>query len=155
LIAPGTESLGIDLLSQVEGHQAGKRLEGLETAEMIAEKFAGLSDEEAMGCITARMGRVTIPDKDTSADAFEAWTQGDFDTLRLINLDAPPEMDGVLRVLLAKRDRHFADRVASFLTEPGNRLVIVGAAHLGGSDGLIANLRAMGLGPVRSQERPY
>jgi uncharacterized protein len=149
------EGLGIDLQSQIDGHRAGKRLEGLETAEMIAAKFSSLTDEEATGCIVARMGRSAVPDRNTGPDAFEAWVGGDFDRLRALNLVAPPEMSGVLRVLLTKRDRHFADRVAAFMDGPDNYLVIVGAAHLGGADGLIANLRGMGFNPVRAEERPF
>ena len=75
----------------------------------------------------------------------DAWDAGDVRQLALMANDsfgaAGPE---IADRLLNHRNENWIPRIEALLLDPGTRMVVVGAAHLGGPNGVIALLEARG-----------
>lgn len=77
-----------------------------------------------------------------------AWLSGDDrEFRRLFDLQSgtSAEIQAFMRRLLEDRNVGMADTVAGYLATPGTTFVLVGAAHLTGSEGVVALLEARGL----------
>jgi len=76
-----------------------------------------------------------------------AWLAGDDDSIVQLfgsrEYHSPDYLDFQFR-LLNQRNVGFAQKIESFLTSPGTYFVIIGAAHLGGSQGVVRLLDARG-----------
>lgn len=84
-----------------------------------------------------------------SAVMIKAWKEGDtakMETLVNISLDEYPE---IRKELFTGRNSLWASRIEDLLKKDGNTLVIVGAGHLVGEQGLPALLRQKGYNPVQ------
>ena len=74
-----------------------------------------------------------------------AWRTGDERTLdRLVVADMRERYPAVYRALLINRNRAWLPRVEALFESPETELVLVGAAHLVGPDGLLAQLTGRG-----------
>jgi len=74
----------------------------------------------------------------------EAWRSGDAATVEkivLADLKAEPVL---YQRLLVERNRNWMPKLEALFARPKHALVVVGAAHLVGPDGLLAALRAKG-----------
>jgi uncharacterized protein YbaP (TraB family) len=74
----------------------------------------------------------------------KAWHQGRLDGLEQL-VETFKTYPLFYKKLLVQRNRNWIPQIESFLKEDKNVLVIVGAAHLAGEDGLIALLKQKGL----------
>lgn len=74
-----------------------------------------------------------------------AWRSGDLETLdRLLNRELKEKYPPLYRRLLLHRNAEWLPLLRSQLARPGVSLVLVGAAHLPGEDGLLRQLQAAG-----------
>lgn len=74
----------------------------------------------------------------------KAWHQGSLDGLEQL-VETFKTYPLFYKKLLVQRNRNWVPQIESFLKEDKNVLIIVGAAHLAGEDGLIALLTKRGL----------
>lgn len=81
----------------------------------------------------------TLPSsRDIESELLDAWSNGDIDRLTAVlnGIFTPaPETE---KLLLSHRNRLWLSTIDPLLQRPGTAMITVGAAHLGGSDGLIA-----------------
>ena len=74
----------------------------------------------------------------------DAWKSGDLaavETIALADLKSDPLM---YQRLLVERNNNWMPKIEALFARRGRALVVVGAAHLVGPDGLLAKLRAKG-----------
>ena len=149
---------GIDMILHDDGKAAGKATSGIETAAEQLAVFDGLSKDEQ-----ARMLEQTLDQRDKDRQ------EGKDPVTRLMNLyvsgdEAPllAELDAgfdskrpldvkLFKRLITDRNKRMADRIAVLVkTHPGRAyFVAVGAAHLLGDDGVVAQLKKKGLSVER------
>jgi uncharacterized protein len=82
--------------------------------------------------------------KESVGDLVHAWKTGDaaaIEKVVLSDLKSEPEM---YKRLLLDRNRTWLPKIEALFTRPKPAFVVVGAAHLVGTDGLLAMLRARG-----------
>lgn len=78
-------------------------------------------------------------------DLTAAWRTGDQAQMARLSLDEMRrEFPLIYRQLLADRNKKWVPRIEAMLNNPATELVLVGALHLVGSDGVLALLRARG-----------
>ncbi|HEY0052529.1 MAG TPA: TraB/GumN family protein, partial [Caulobacteraceae bacterium] len=86
-----------------------------------------------------------IEQRATYLDSDRRWARGDLggvaEEVRSMRRGQP----ALYEALVAGRSRRWAPRIAALLAQPGSSVVIVGAGHMVGRDGLPALLRAQGL----------
>jgi uncharacterized protein YbaP (TraB family) len=78
----------------------------------------------------------------------KSWHQGSLEGLEEL-VDSMKTYPLFYEKLLVQRNNNWVPQIEKFLTEDKNVLVIVGAAHLAGEDGLLALLKAKGYELVR------
>jgi hypothetical protein len=74
----------------------------------------------------------------------EAWRRGDVETLARSTHAAYADFPAFGDRLLSARNRRWLPKLEGFVKSGRTYFVVVGAAHLGGNDGLLALLRGRG-----------
>ena len=136
-------NLGLDKHFYDRAKQGGKTVKGLETLDYQLSRFDGLPADAQ-----ERMLLETVRELDKTKDEFtrlvSAWKSGniaDVEKQVLDDLKNEPEMNARL---LVERNRTWLPIIEALFARPKPAFVVVGAAHLVGSDGLVALLRSKG-----------
>ena len=120
-----------------------KAVQGLETIDYQLSRFDDmpLSDQD-------HLLAQTLKDVDTEqaemGKLVAAWRTGDVATVERIVLASLKSEPKLYQRLLVERNRNWMPKVEALFNRGGKALVVVGAAHLVGPDGLVAMLKAKG-----------
>lgn len=135
--------LGFDKHFYDRARQRQVAVQGLETLAFQIGQFDGL-DMPLQDRLLSETLRELATTSDTVDDLAKAWKAGDvaaIERLTLQDLKSEPQLH---QRLLLDRNRAWMPQIEALFSRPKAALVVVGAAHLVGSDGLIAQLRARG-----------
>lgn len=134
---------GAEQVLQTAAGKAGKQVVGLETAAQQFGYFDHLSTAAQRRLLADTVAG--LADTGATIDAtITAWSKGDADQLaRLLNADLAknPELRDAL---LLRRNRAWADWIATRMQKPGTVFVAVGAGHLAGDASVLAMLQQAG-----------
>lgn len=137
----GTE--GIDAHFSARAKADGKRRAALETVDFQVSLFADLSPSEGEEFL-----RYTLDDLDAVIPMIDtviaAWRSGDAAALERLLGDAFEEHDKLYQRFVVDRNRRWLPQIEALLDDDKDALVVVGALHLVGDDGLIHLLRRRG-----------
>lgn len=146
-------SLGLDPQQGVEQQLAaraqadGKPITGLETVEAQLGVLDGLSYADQ-----ARFLELTVDDLETMPAELErmldAWQRADVDALGKLLLGEYQRFPALYEPLIDARNRLWLPQIDSLLERADDTLVVVGALHLVGRNGLLAQLERRGLTPA-------
>lgn len=122
----------------------GKPIEALETVQQQLELFAGLPLDDQLAMLQRSLEESAAAPAQL-VDLERAWRRGDEASLEaLMGRTFPVGSPGRGR-FLGQRNRAWLPAIEAQLRRPDDTLVVVGAFHLLGSDGLVALLRQKGL----------
>jgi uncharacterized protein YbaP (TraB family) len=134
---------GVDMQIAVRAQSDGKPLQGLETVADQLSLFANLSLDEQR-----EMLRATLDEKDPQSQLREiiaAWRGGDTDALEKQLRKGAEESPELFRKLTTDRNLRWLPQIEKMLQDPkGDYLVVTGALHMVGRDGLVELLRRKG-----------
>jgi uncharacterized protein YbaP (TraB family) len=133
---------GIDKQLYTRAHEDGKELRWLEQPAAHIGLFTGMSS-----ALSRQFLASAVDDGDAGDDPDEllrAWKENDFGAIEKLDRSLQTGYPGVYQRLLAQRNRDWMPLLGRLLDGAEPQLVVVGAAHLMGPDGLIALLRARG-----------
>lgn len=141
--------LGVDAHFSERAKDESKTLGGLESVDDQLGIFKSMSlsaQEEFL--------RQAILGRDETSSALvkmaSAWRRGDVKALEKLALTELRKDTAFYAAMVVNRNRSWMPKIESFLIDSSKRyLVIVGAAHLLGKDGIIEMLRAKGYVPVQ------
>jgi uncharacterized protein YbaP (TraB family) len=136
-------NLGLDKHFYDRAIADGKTVQGFETMAFQVSLFDDMPMDQQ-----DRLLASTLKDIDTEqanmTKLIAAWRDGDAPTVeRLVLADMKGEPT-IYKRMLVDRNRNWIPKIDQLLARNGRSLVIVGAAHLVGPDGLIAMLKAKG-----------
>ena len=135
--------IGIDRHFYDQARTEGKQVQGLETAEFQISRFDGIPLDQQ-----ERLLAGTLKDLDTELanlnTLVQAWKAGDAAAIEQIVLKDVKQDPLMYQRLLVERNRNWMPQLDVLLARPKPAFVVVGAAHLVGPDGLVAQLRAKG-----------
>lgn len=135
--------LGVDRYFFNKARKDGKKVEGLETGEYQLNLFANMSDK-----MQEEMLLQTLKDLDeieSNVDSIiGAWKTGDVRKLEETLLDSFKEYPEVYKLIIVNRNNNWLPKIEAVLASNERSMVVVGAAHLIGKDGIIAALRQKG-----------
>jgi uncharacterized protein YbaP (TraB family) len=136
-------ALGLDQHFYDQAKAGGKKVQGLETVEFQISRFDGMTMEQQ-----DRLLSETLKELATETAAVgklgDAWKAGDVPAIERIAL-ADLKSDPVMyQRLLVERNKNWMPQIELLFARPGRAVVVVGAAHLVGPDGLLAMLKAKG-----------
>ena len=135
--------LGLDRHFFDKAKAAGKPVQGLETLEFQISRFDGLPPEAQDRLLMEALNEIQTLQASFKTLA-DAWKSGDTATVERIvlrDLKAEPE---IYARLLIERNRTWLPKIEALFARPTSSLVVVGAAHLIGTDGLLELLKAKG-----------
>ena len=142
---------GVDLTLFHKALAAKKDVEGFETMEMQIALLAHIDANDGAGLLKQTLG----DEKDGPAKMAEMahhWLHGDDQALvKDVVLDMKTDYPDLYQHILVDRNVSWQPRIEAMARAKGTTLVVVGAGHLIGPDGVIAHLKADGfkVEPVR------
>lgn len=134
---------GLDRHFYDQAKAAGKAVQGLETAEFQISRFDTMTMEQ-QDRMLAQTLRELATETATVDKLGTAWKAGDVtavESIALADLKSDPQM---YQRLLVERNRNWMPKIEALFARRGRALVVIGAAHMVGPDGLLAMLRAKG-----------
>jgi uncharacterized protein YbaP (TraB family) len=138
-----SDRLGIDLYFYHKAKATGKPVLGLETLRDQAQIFDRFNDEQNEQYLLSTLSGLPAYAK-MIRQLVNAWKDGDVQLLdRLLNQDKRAD-PATHNVLFSRRNSKWVPEIERFAHGNGNYLIIVGAGHLVGDDGVVAQLRRAG-----------
>jgi len=138
-----SDRLGIDVYFYHKAKAAGKPVLGLETLRDQAEIFDRFNDEQNEQYLLSTLSGLPAY-AEMIRQLVHAWKDGNVQLLdRFLNQDKrtdPLTHD----TLFSRRNSKWMPEIERFAHGNGNYLIIVGAGHLVGDDGVVAQLRRKG-----------
>lgn len=135
---------GVDLTLYHKALAARKDVQGFETMDMQIAMLAHIDASDGVGLLKQTLG----DDKDGPAKMREMahdWLQGDDQALvRDVVLDMKSGYPDLYQHILVDRNVSWEARIEAMARAQGTTLVVVGAGHLIGPDGVVARLKADG-----------
>ena len=137
--------LGVEMTMTTRAVNDGKPIEGLETVDEQLAFLDGLPLEVQSEMLIQTLAEGAALGESIDA-LIDAWRHGDMATLESGLLDAIEEQSELHEVLISNRNRRWAEAIAGWLGDDRDYLVIVGALHLVGDEGVPALLAKRSLG---------
>lgn len=135
--------LGLDKHFYDLAKEKGKAVQGLETVDYQLSRLDEMTFEQQ-----DRMLAQTLKELETEKASVTAlttaWKTGDAGAVERLVLGQLKPEPVLYERLLVERNRNWLPKIEALFLRKGHALVLVGAAHLVGSDGLLAMLKAKG-----------
>jgi uncharacterized protein len=135
-------NLGVDMYYRGKANEKGIAFRQLETA---AEQIDFLANETTAVQVAQLTETLENGDAELTSlrEITSAWRAGDASVLERVMVRELKDTPAIYETLLVNRNRRWIPKIESCLAA-GNCFIVVGAAHMVGSDGVIAMLRQKG-----------
>lgn len=134
---------GIDRYFADRAKTSGKTISGLETLEFQIGLMDQLSRKDQESLLRETLKELDL--LDGSVDRIvQAWMKGDVNVMEDLLLAGMREYPEVQQKLVVDRNRRWLPQIEKLIDQGESALVVVGAAHLVGKDGVIESLKARG-----------
>ena len=135
--------LGLDKHFYDLAHDGGKAVQGLETVEFQLSRLDGMTAEQQDRMLAQTLKELET-EKGSVAKLTTAWKTGDADGVERLVVGTLKAEPVLYERLLVERNKNWLPKIEALFSRKGHALVLVGAAHLVGADGLLAMLKAKG-----------
>ncbi len=135
--------LGLDKHFYDQAKAEGKTTQGLETADYQISRLDDMTMEQQEHLLSESLKDLDA-EKANMARLVETWRAGDAPGVERIVLSELKQEPLLYQRLLVERNRNWMPKIEALFSRPRHALVVVGAAHLVGPDGLLTMLRAKG-----------
>ncbi|HET9361602.1 MAG TPA: TraB/GumN family protein [Vicinamibacterales bacterium] len=136
-------NLGLDRHFFTRAKNTGKAIVGLETAESQIDRLDRMPD-----ALQEQLLRSAIEDLELQRNEWKtlmsAWRGGDAATMEKMLLSSFKPYPAAYQSLIVERNRNWMPLIDACFGKPRPCLVVVGAAHLVGPDGLLTMMRGKG-----------
>ncbi|NNF50964.1 MAG: TraB/GumN family protein [Gammaproteobacteria bacterium] len=126
----------------------GKPIEGLETAAFQIGLFDSMDEERQVEMLMKALDDAQALEQEMDK-LLRAWRSGDTNTLATIQSESFADFPALYDALIHRRNRDWITALSRLLDDERDYLVVVGALHLVGKDGVPAGLADMGYKVVR------
>ncbi len=134
---------GVDYQIAERAHRDGKPIEGFETAVQQLGFFASMPMDQQRQFLAA-----TLEETESSAELrqiTDAWRRGDLAALEALLKEGMDEAPELFHRIVTDRNHNWLPRIEQMLADTSqDYLVVTGALHMIGSQGLVELLRAKG-----------
>lgn len=136
-----SSDLGVESVLQKRARAQGKPVSGLVSAREHMDVFIGLTERQSEAALLLTF----IPSPSSSYErTIKAWRRGDVDRLWKETSAGFADYPAFGERLLEARNRRWLPKIEGFLRSGQVYFVVVGSAHLGGPEGLLALLKQRG-----------
>jgi len=134
---------GLDMHFYDQAKTDNKSVQGLETVDYQLARFDEMPPELQDHLLAETLKEVDT-EQQSMAKLIEAWRTGDAATLEKIVLKDLQQEPQLYQRLLVERNKNWMPKLEALFARRSRALVVVGAAHLVGPDGLLAMLKSKG-----------
>lgn len=134
---------GIDQYFAEKAKKEKKEIVALETWEDQINLFVGMSQESQELLLLRTLRDLEVMEKELTR-IVRSWTVGDVRTIETLLLESFKEYPQVYRRLISDRNKNWLPKIEKLLDQDENYIVVVGAGHLVGKEGIIALLKEKG-----------
>jgi uncharacterized protein YbaP (TraB family) len=134
---------GVDQYFYTRAQEDGRPIAGLESADDQVSLFTGMSDAMSKQTLAATLDESTFTSQSPD-ELYRIWRTGDVAAMDKLIRDMQRHYPELYQRLLVSRNRAWVPRLVERFNSDTPQLVIVGAAHLVGPEGLVALLKAQG-----------
>lgn len=138
---PQYYQLGIERFLEKRAKAASKPITGLESIREHNAVFAALTDKQAEVLLLTLFINAGREEK---VNMFDAWRHGDAELLARKTREAYNDIPFMAGRLLDERNRNWVPEIDNYLRSGQTYFVVVGAAHMGGPNGLLSLLGTRG-----------
>jgi uncharacterized protein YbaP (TraB family) len=135
--------LGVEQSLKQRAQMNHKPITGLESVQEGMAPFVGLNDREGEALLLIHfinMGRAHLG----AGNILDSWRRGDVDTLARSMRDEYQDFPVFADRIITARNRRWIPKIEEFINSGQTYFVVAGAGHMGGSEGVVALLRARG-----------
>ncbi|MGH8092284.1 MAG: TraB/GumN family protein [Chthoniobacterales bacterium] len=136
------QSLGVEYYLSHRASMNHKPFSGLETYQEHLEVFSGLTDRQGEAVLLITL--IHCDEGSRFAQDIAAWRRGDAEALAAAAKRDYAEFPVFGERILDDRNRRWIPKIEEYLGSGHIYFVVVGAAHMGGPNGVLALLRARG-----------
>src|SRR5210317_1253745 len=144
--------LGVEMMMTARATQDGKPIEGLETIDEQLSFLDGLPLEAQREMLLQTLTEGAALSESID-ELIDAWRHGDTRTLEEGLLSSIGEQSVLSEALVTGRNRRWAETIAAWLDDERDYLVVVGALHLVGDEGVPNLLADKGIGIHQLREQ--
>lgn len=134
---------GVDQYFYNKAKDSGKEVRGLETAEFQIDLIASLGEKYQDDILLHTLKDLDVIELELGS-LIDSWNRGDENEFQELILRSYGEYPLVYDKLIVNRNRSWLGEIESYLRGDKNYLVVVGAGHLVGQEGLIKLLSNKG-----------
>jgi uncharacterized protein YbaP (TraB family) len=124
--------------------EESKKIVPLETVDFQISLVTDFTKEEGELLMKSTLKDLATLEKDLG-DMFKAWETGDADKLNKFLNEAMQEAPVIFKRLVTDRNRNWLPKIEELAKGKENAIVIVGAGHLVGPEGVVELLKKKGL----------
>jgi uncharacterized protein YbaP (TraB family) len=136
-------NLGVDHYLAGRAKAAGKATSGLETLEFQVGLLDQLSKRDQESLLRETVGEMDLLVANIN-QIVQSWLNGDSESLEALLLGGMKEYPELHEKIIVDRNRRWLPQIEKILAQDGDAIIVVGAAHLVGKDGVIEMLKARG-----------
>ena len=134
---------GVDRYLAERAKGSGKPTGGLETLEFQLSLFDQLSGREQEMMLRQTVEELARLDRDIN-DIVKSWLKGDGEQLTTLMLGGMQEYPELYQKILVERNHRWVGEIERLVQQGSGAMVVVGAAHLLGKDGVVEMLKEKG-----------
>ncbi len=134
---------GIDRYLAKRAKQAGKETAGLETLEFQVGLLDQLSKRNQEMLLRQSLNEITLLDENVN-QIVQFWSRGDLTGVEKLLLKGMQQFPELHQKVFAERNRRWLGQIERLIAEGLDVMVVVGAGHLVGKDGIIELLKQRG-----------
>lgn len=134
---------GVDRYLAERAMKAGKTIVGLESAAFQIGLIDGLSGKDQESMLRQSLKEMDLLDRGLD-EIVRAWSTGDMQSLEALLLRGMREYPAVHQKIIVDRNRRWLPEIEKIIEQGESTLIIVGAGHLVGKDGVVELLKARG-----------
>ena len=134
---------GVDQYLAGEAKRRGKPISGLETLDFQIGLLDQLSKQNQETMLRETVSELDLLDRNID-EIVRSWADGDEAVLAKLLLAGMVEFPEIHQKVLVERNRRWLPEIEKSLEQGSEALIVVGAAHLVGPDGIIEMLKTKG-----------
>jgi len=138
---PEYYQLGIERFLERKAQANRKPITGLESTREHNGVFTGLSDKQAEALLLTLFINAGREEK---TNMFDAWRHGDVELLARKTRESFGDFPFMGERMLDERNRNWIPKIENYIRSGQTYFVVVGAAHMGGPNGLLSLLGTRG-----------
>lgn len=139
-----SETLGVEEFLIRRARANSKPVSGLESGREHADVFLGLTDQQSEAMLLIMFLPAKRTSGSTGDEIARAWRRGNADIETRVMKDEFRNFPSLADRFLTDRNRKWLPKIEGYLQSGKTYFVVAGAAHMGGSDGIVALLRKRG-----------